>query len=68
MIREKKEADFRLLSFPEIKTYVSSGEPRDIKAYTGTIDEKKRKLIGRDFFDEPNLYYHDNKMYFLYYY
>ena len=68
LIREKKKADFRLLSFPEIKTYVSSGQPRDIKAYTGTIDEKNRKLIGKDFSDEPNLYYHDNKMYFLYYY
>ncbi len=68
LIRERKNADFRLLSFPEIKTYVSSGEPRDIKAYTGTIDEKNRKLIGRDPFDQPNLYYHDNKMYFLHYY
>ena len=68
LIRERKKADFRLLSFPEIKTYVSSGEPRDIKAYTGTIDEKSRKLIDKDPFDQPNLYYHDNKMYFLHYY
>jgi hypothetical protein len=49
-LREKKQSDFKLLSFPEIKTYETTGQPRDLKIYKGKIDKQNRKLLLEDTF------------------
>jgi len=49
-LREKKQSDFKLLSFPEIKTYETTGQPQDLKVYTGEIYEKNRKLLLENIF------------------
>jgi hypothetical protein len=49
-LREKKQADFKLLSFVEIKTYETTGQPRDLKIYKGKIDTQNRKLLLEDAF------------------
>ena len=63
LLREKKQSDFKLLSFPEIKNYETTGQPWDLKIYKGKIDTQNRKLLLEDTFWNPELAYYDNHMY-----
>ena len=65
LLREKKQSDFKLLSFAEIKTYETTGQPRDLKIYKGKIDTQNRKLLLEDTFWNPELAYYDNHIYAL---
>ena len=67
IVRERKKPDFKLLSFEEIKTYVSSGEPWDLKSYTWEIENKGQLLIAEEFW-APEISYYNNFIYISYKY
>ncbi len=67
IVRERKKPDFKLLSFEEIKTYVSSGEPWDLKSYTWEIENRGQLLIAGEFLD-PKISYYNNSIYIRYRY
>ena len=67
IVRERKKPDFKFLSFEEIKTYVSSGEPWDLKSYTWEIENKGQLLIAEEFW-APEISYYNNFIYISYKY
>ena len=67
IVRERKKPDFKLLPFEEIKTYVSSGEPWDLKSYTWEIENRGQLLIAGEFLD-PKISYYNNSIYIRYRY